>query len=217
MPYSSFTLDEVEERFGLKLKTRRFLPALEPIVPSNLLQQFLATTLPLAQETGSEKARSEFIIAPILVELRTLLSNSISIFSGEDFTVDRELGLNGICDFLISRSPTQFKINAPVVALVEAKKGVLKDGWGQPATQGSEETSEQSVAVCIAEMVAAQRFNQLHEQAIDLIYGVVTSGTGWQFLQIESDQVIIDPEEYSLQPLERLLSVLSWMTSGDSS
>lgn len=174
---------------------------LEPIAPSNLLQQFLATTLPLAQETGSEKARSEFIIAPILVELRTLLSNSISIFSGEDFTVDRELGLNGICDFLISRSPTQFKINAPVVALVEAKKGVLKDGWGQ----------------CIAEMVAAQRFNQLHEQAIDLIYGVVTSGIGWQFLQMQGNQIIIDPEEYSLQPLERLLSVLSWMTLGDSS
>jgi hypothetical protein len=201
MPYSSFTLDEVEQRFDLKLKTGRFLPVLEPIAPSNLLQQFLATTLPLAQETGSEKARSEFIIAPILVELRTLLANSISIFSGEDFTVDRELGLNGICDFLISRSPTQFKINAPVVALVEAKKGVLKDGWGQ----------------CIAEMVAAQRFNQIHEQAIDLIYGVVTSGTGWQFLQMQGDQIIIDPEEYSLQPLERLLSVLSWMTLGDSS
>jgi hypothetical protein len=201
MPYSSFTLDEVEQRFDLKLKTGRFLPVLEPIAPSNLLQQFLATTLPLAQETGSEKARSEFIIAPILVELRTLLANSISIFSGEDFTVDRELGLNGICDFLISRSPTQFKINAPVVALVEAKKGVLKDGWGQ----------------CIAEMVAAQRFNQIHEQAIDLIYGVVTSGIGWQFLQMQGNQIIIDPEEYSLQPLERLLSVLSWMTLGDSS
>jgi hypothetical protein len=201
MPYSSFTLDEVEQRFDLKLKTGHFLPILEPITPSNLLQQFLATTLPLAQETGSEKARSEFIIAPILVELRTLLSNSISIFSGEDFTVDRELGLNGICDFLISRSPTQFKINAPVVALVEAKKGILKDGWGQ----------------CIAEMVAAQRFNQLHQQAISLIYGVVTSGTSWQFLQMQGNQIIIDPVEYSLQPLERLLSVLSWMTLGDSS
>jgi hypothetical protein len=201
MPYSSFTLDEVEQRFDLNLKTGRFLPVLEPIAPSNLLQQFLATTLPLAQETGSEKARSEFIIAPILVELRTLLANSISIFSGEDFTVDRELGLNGICDFLISRSPTQFKINAPVVALVEAKKGVLKDGWGQ----------------CIAEMVAAQRFNQVHEQAIDLIYGVVTSGIGWQFLQMQGNQIIIDSEEYSLQPLERLLSILSWMTLGDSS
>jgi hypothetical protein len=225
MPYNSFTLDEVEQRFDLKLKTGRFLPVLEPIAPSNLLQQFLATTLPLAQETGSEKARSEFIIAPILVELRTLLANSISIFSGENFTVDRELGLNGICDFLISRSrsvslresPTQFKINAPVVALVEAKKGVLKDGWGQPATQDSEEASEQSVAVCIAEMVAAQRFNQIHEQAIDLVYGVVTSGTGWQFLQMQGNQIIIDPEEYSLQPLERLLSVLSWMTLDDSS
>jgi hypothetical protein len=200
MSYSSFTLDEVKQRFDLNLKTGRFLPVLEPIAPSSLLQQFLAMTLPLAQEMGSEKARSEFIIAPILVELRTLLANSISIFSGEDFTVDRELGLNGICDFLISRSPTQFKTNASVVALVEANP-VPRNGWGQ----------------CIAEMLAAQRFNQIHQQEIDLIYSVVTSGTGWQFLQMHGNQIIIDPEEYSLQPLDRLLSVLSWMTLGDSS
>jgi hypothetical protein len=225
MPYSSFTLDDVESKFSLNLQTGCFLPVIDPIPPSSMLQQFLATTLPLAKATGSEKARSrrtgtpvsEFLVAPILVELQTLLNNSVSLFSGEDFTVDKKLGLNGVCDFLISRSATQFKINAPVVALVEAKKGILKDGWGHSATQGSEEASEQSVAVCIAEMVAAQRFNKLHEQAIDLIYGVVTSGTGWQLLQMQGDQVIIDPEEYSLQPLERLLSVLSWMILGDSS
>ena len=200
MPYSSFTIEEVESKFNLNLQTGSFLPQLEPIVPSTMLEQFLKITIPLARETGSEKARSEFIVAPILVEIRSLLNNSISLFSGEDFTVDRELGLNGICDFLISRSPIQYKINAPVVALVEANKGVLKDGWGQ----------------CIAEMVAAQRFNQLRKHSIEFIYGVVTSGTRWQFIEMKGSNVTIDPEEYALPPTEPLLGILKWMASRDS-
>jgi hypothetical protein len=201
MPYSNFTLDEVEKNFKLQLQAGHFLPVLQPITPSSLLQQTLLATLPLARETGSEKARSEFIIAPILVELRTMMNNTISIFSGEDFTVDKELGLNGICDFLISRSPTQFKINAPVIALVEAKKGVLKDGWGQ----------------CIAEMVAAKKFNEARSQSTDRIYGIVTSGTAWQFFQMQGDVITIDAEEYGLSPIDRLLSILKWMVVGDSS
>ena len=197
MPYSSFTVEEVESKFNLNLQTGSFLPQIEPIAASSMLEQFLKITIPLARETGSEKARSEFIVAPVLIEVRTLLNNSISLFSGEDFTVDRELGLNGICDFLISRSPIQFKINAPVVALVEAKKGVLKDGWGQ----------------CIAEMVAAQRFNQLRQHSIEFIYGVVTSGTRWQFIEMIGSNVTIDPAEYSLPPIEPLLGILKWMAS----
>ena len=124
----------------MQLQATKFFPELSPIAPSEWLEQTLVMALPLAQTTGSEKARSEFIIAPILLELRSLTNNSISIFSGEDFTVDRDLGLSGICDFLISQTTTQFMINAPILALVEAKKGILRDGWGQ----------------CIAEMVAAK-------------------------------------------------------------
>jgi hypothetical protein len=201
MPYSSFTLDEVEQKFSLQLQAGHFLPVLTPIVPSSLLQQVLAATLPLAQETGSEKARSEFIIAPILVELRTIMGNAISVFSGEDFTVDKELGLNGICDFLISRSPTQFKINAPGIALVEAKKGVLKDGWGQ----------------VMAEMVAAKKFNEARSQSTERIYGIVTSGTAWQFFQMQGDVITIDSEEYGLLPIDRILGILKWMVAEDSS
>lgn len=201
MPYSSFTLDEVESKFALNLQSGCFLPAIGPVAPSGMLQQFLTAALPLARESGSEKARSEFLVAPILLEVRTISNNAISVFSGEDFTVDKDLGLNGICDFLIGRSPVQFKINAPVIALVEAKKGVLKDGWAQ----------------CIAEMIAADRFNISHGQSIGAIYGVVTSGTSWQFLQMQNNNVIIDMEEYGLSPIDRLLGILKWMAIGDSS
>ncbi len=194
MPYSTFTVEEVRDKFALKIRYSSFFPILEPIAPSDYLNSALSKSI-LYQTNGSEKARSEFIIAPILLELRDLAKNSISVFSGEEFTVDRELGLSGICDFLISRTTDELVIDAPVIALVEAKKGILKDGWGQ----------------CIAEMVAAKKLNEIKDRQIEYIYGVVTSGSLWHFFQMQGDLVSLDPVEYSLSPVERLLALLNWM------
>jgi hypothetical protein len=195
MPYNNFTVEEVRDKFDLIFKAKSFLPELAEILPSNWLKETLVKTLPLTKMVGSEKARSEFIIAPILVELRGLANDEISIFSGREFNVDRELGLNGICDFLISKSSDQLTLSAPILALVEAKKGVLEDGWGQ----------------CIAEMVAAQKFNEHKGKPIHSIYGIVTSGSLWHFLQMQGNSVLLDPNEYPLSPLEKLLAVLNWM------
>jgi hypothetical protein len=194
MPYSNFTIEEVRDKFSLQISFEPFFSDLEPIVPSDCLKQVLIRSKPF-QAMGSEKARSEFIIAPILLELRELRNNLVSVFSGEEFTVDRELGLSGICDFLISQTGNELIIDAPVIALVEAKKGVLKDGWGQ----------------CIAEMVAARKFNEHRGKSIKYIYGVVTSGSLWHFFQMEGDIVFLDPNEYSLTPVDRLLAILNWM------
>jgi hypothetical protein len=194
MPYSTFTVEEVRDKFALKIRYASFFPSLEPIAPSDYLTSALSKSI-LYQTNGSEKARSEFIIAPILLELRDLAKNSISIFSGEEFTVDRELGLSGICDFLISRTTDELVIDAPVIALVEAKKGILKDGWGQ----------------CIAEMVAAKKLNEIKDRQIEYVYGVVTSGSLWHFFQMQGELVSLDPVEYSLSPIEKLLAILNWM------
>jgi hypothetical protein len=194
MPYSNFTVEEVRDKFTLNVRYAAFFPELEPIPASEYLNLALSKGSTY-QIKGSEKAKSEFIIAPILLELRDLSHSSVSIFSGEEFTVDRELGLSGICDFLISRTADELIIDAPVIALVEAKKGVLSDGWGQ----------------CIAEMVAAKKFNETKGRPIEHIYGIVTSGSLWHFFQMEGDLVSIDPVEYPLAPIERLLAILNWM------
>jgi hypothetical protein len=196
MPYSNFTLEEVRDKFSLQISSEPFFSDLEPIAPSDYLKQALIRSKPF-QTTGSEKARSEFIIAPILLELRYLKNNSISVFSGEEFTVDKDLGLSGICDFLISQTGNELIIDAPVIALVEAKKGVLKDGWGQ----------------CVAEMVAAKKFNENRGKSIKRIYGIVTSGSLWHFFQMKEDVVFLDPNEYSLAPVDNLLAILDWMVS----
>ena len=197
MSYSEFTsIIKVKQAFGLTtVEGPRFLPQISPIAPSATLTDFLANSLPVAVATGSEKARSEMIITPILLEVRKILQQNISLFSGEDFTVDYESGLDGICDYLISRSPEMLEIEAPAVAVVEAQKADLKTGIGQ----------------CVAEMVAMQKFNEAKGKPISVIYGCVSNGTQWRFLKLEEKIVSIDLNDYALPPVDEILGMLVWM------
>ena len=196
MPYSQFTsIGKVKEAFGLKTQEGgRFIPAIEKIEASATLKAYLEESIPISS-SASEKARSEGIIYPVLLEVRKILTRQVSLFSGEDFTVDESVGLNGMCDFLLSRSPEVLEIEAPVIVIVEAKKADLRTGFGQ----------------CIAEMVAAQRFNAAKDRPISVIYGSITSGTQWRFLKLENDLVTIDLMDYALPPVEEILGMLVWM------
>jgi hypothetical protein len=201
MSYSDFTVGKAKQAFGLStVEGPKFFPTIPPIAPSSTLVEYLAETLPLAVALTSEKAKSELLISPILVEVRKYLKREVSFFSGQDFTVDAAVGLSGICDFLISQSREQLEIEAPVVVIVEAKRAEINSGIGQ----------------CMAEMVAAQRFNQAAQSPINTIYGCVSSGLQWRFLKLEEQQVSIDMQDYSLEPLDRLLGILVWMTGATS-
>jgi len=75
---------------------------------------------------SSEKAGSEGIINPVLLEVKRQLHGQISVFSGEEFNVEPEAELTGYVDFLLSRSPEQLFIKTPAVILVSAKKEDFK-------------------------------------------------------------------------------------------
>jgi hypothetical protein len=196
MPYSQFTFSKVKEQFDLTIAEGiRFFPEhIAPIAPSPKLLAILED-IPWAIAVDTEKARSEVIINPILLELRRIFDRQISVFSGEEFSVDPAIGLTGFCDFLISKSPEQLAIEAPAIVVIEAKKADLKVGIGQ----------------CIAEMVAAQRFNQASDRPVSAIYGCISSGTQWRFLKLENSVVTIDLTDYPLLPVEVILSFLVWM------
>ncbi|MCU0568474.1 MAG: hypothetical protein MUF49_17995 [Oculatellaceae cyanobacterium Prado106] len=192
MPYEQFTtIRKAREAFHLTvLEGDRFFPQLNPIAPSEVLAGTLKETLPIVATSGSEKARSEGIIYPLLLEVRRLLHRQVSLFSGEDFTVEEAVGLNGMCDFLMTRSTDVLEIDAPAIVIVEAKKTDLKTGWGQ----------------CIAEMVAAQRFNLAKDNPVSTVYGCVSNGIQWQFLKLEQQTVTIDLTVYPLPPVEQILN-----------
>lgn len=193
MSYSEFTLEKLETELQLTIQDRvDLLLTAESVQPSQLLQETLAENIPLALEIDTEKARSEMIVAPILIELRKKFQRQISIFSGNEFNVDKDKGLTGRCDFIISNSPRQLQITAPVATLVEAKNDNLKSGIPQ----------------CIAEMVAAQIFNQQKNNQITTIYGVVTTGSLWKFLQLKKETILIESKEHFIGDLESILGLL---------
>jgi hypothetical protein len=201
MPYSQFnTLGKALKTFGLSVQEGRFFPSVPPIAPSPMLQSFLEETLPAAA-SGSEKVRSEGLIYPTLVEARRVLRHQVSLFSGEDFTVDESQGLNGVVDFLISRSPIISTIQSPVAVIVEAKKGEITGGLGQ----------------CVAELVAAQLFNQQNQQPVTTLYGIVSNGTQWRFLRLEEQTVTLDLTDYPLPPVDQILGFLVWILQASES
>ena len=161
MAYNKFTISQIQKQFGMSIfETPSLFDAISPVEPSEMLRYFLTRHIPLAEAIGTEKAKSEFIVAPILAEVRELTQNQVSLFSGIDFDVDEAQGLTGRCDYLFSRSPLQFSVKAPIFMMVEAKNDNINSGLGQ----------------CMAEMVGAQLFNQQEGNATDAIYGCVTIG-----------------------------------------
>ncbi|MDJ0703983.1 MAG: hypothetical protein QNJ46_11940 [Leptolyngbyaceae cyanobacterium MO_188.B28] len=192
MAYSDFTLSKVREAFGLVIHEPADLFAdIAPLKPSEFLAQSIQENLPLATASNTEKARSELLIAPILLEVRR--QYELGFFSGVEFTVDPAQGLNGYCDYLLTASKELYEIRQPVVTLVEAKNENIKAGLGQ----------------CIAEMLAAQIFNQRAGEKSFPIYGCVTTGTEWKFLKLERQNCHIDLRDYFIVEMPRILGILA--------
>lgn len=188
--YSNFSLDMARREFGLQLSLRPLWPEITPQAPSELLR----TSLQRASDLSllSEKARSEFLVVPILLEARELLHHQISIYSGVRFDVAPEEGLQGICDFILTHTPPFPTIQSPIMAMVEAKKNAIEEGLGQ----------------CAAEMVAAQRLNQEEHSEMKSVYGCVTTGELWQFLQLENQELRLDPRKIYIEHIEKILGIL---------
>lgn len=196
MAYSNFTLESVGTAFKLeRVESIDLFSEIEPIPVSSHFTEELRKKVPLAVAIGTEKARSELIVADVLFQLREHFDRRISLFSGVDFNVDAERGLTGVCDFLISLSPEQFFLEAPIITLVEAENAEPKLGLGQ----------------CVAEMFAAQRFNHEKENSISCIYGASTTGTEWQFLKLEGQKLHIDMAVYTIAQCDKILGILSSM------
>ncbi|NEO88660.1 MAG: hypothetical protein F6J87_31190 [Spirulina sp. SIO3F2] len=63
----------------------------------------MQTYRPIALAQGNEKARSEWIINPILTAVRRLSTVSLTVFLGREFAVDPAQDLVSYVDFLIAR------------------------------------------------------------------------------------------------------------------
>lgn len=196
MAFRDFTAGNIRERLGLTFRDGVLFPDPPSAEVRPEFASFLNYGLDLAVAINTEKARSEFAIAPILLELRRTTGDQFQIFSGVEWSVEPARGLNGYCDFLLTWGATRHILTAPFAVVVEAKNDPLMSGLGQ----------------CMAAMYAAVLANRAEGTPDFPVYGTVTSGGSWKFLRIDDTQVTIDQGFYSTHDLPQLMGVLEFIT-----
>jgi hypothetical protein len=192
MSFQQFTFPQVQLDLGLTLHDADLFSAASPFPVREEFAAFLRDGVDLAVANSTEKAKSEFIIAPVLLELRRALGHRFFLFSGVEWEADAARGLNGYCDFILTKGESQYVLTAPFVAVVEAKNDLIRTGLGQ----------------CIAAMVGAQVANQQAGRVLPRVYGVVSTGSAWKFLQLEGSALTIDVPEYYIDNLPKIMGIL---------
>jgi hypothetical protein len=199
MAFSDFDLKTAVQKFGLTENRGTDLFAdVAALEPSDFLRPWLDEFAPVALGISSEKARSEYIIAPMLAEAKRRAGTVVNVLPGVTLEVDKQQGLTGFCDFVIARSPEIYYLQAPVVAVVEAKKEDMVAGLGQ----------------CAAAMVALRLFNEREGTPLAAVFGCVTSGNIWRFLKLEGSRLFIDRPEYYLGDAAKILGILVSIARG---
>lgn len=158
LTYGNFSLKEVRKRFELSEERKILFSVIIEQNPSNWLIQ----TLKFNEDAAliSEKERSELLFSPILTERRQRNNKIFSVYSGAHLDADISFGLNGDCDFILTKSPQLISVETPIFCLVEAKKDDIINTFGQ----------------CVAQMLGVRIYNQKDGNTIETIYGCVTTG-----------------------------------------
>lgn len=187
--YSHYTPQDIRN-LGISVERGTIFEPIIPCPPSEWLLETLAANRNLPM--GSEKARSELLITPVLVELHRKNPNSFTFFSGYQFDVDKQRGLKGFCDYIISRKYNAVFVESPIAAIVEVKQ---------------ERDLYEATPQCIAEMFAAQLYNEQNNSPQKAIYGAVTTGYDWLFLRLTDQQVIVHQPFFYIDQLPNLLGI----------
>jgi hypothetical protein len=189
MSYNDFSLETVSSVLGVSAGPVGLFPNLDPVPVPSWLREMLDRGM--RQVLLSEKARSEFIVVPILLACQELSGGTIAIYSGQRLDVDPDRGLVGECDFILSAAPPVPALRAPLVTIVEAKRNEVESGVWQ----------------CIAQMVGAREFNRRSGSGPEEIYGCVTNAEAWQFLKLSGSSAGIDRRRYYIDNVGGLLAV----------
>ncbi len=179
MAFSDYTtLQKLNTELGVLHHRQKLFLEIKPIAPSVKLLEDLQEAQNYYSLT-TEKAKSEFLITPILREIRRTHLDSVGVFSGINLELPTQ-GLSGFCDFILSRHPETVELTAPICCLVEAKNRTLEEVFAQ----------------CAAEMCAAQLFNEAAKNTFPWMFGCVTNGYDWSFLRLEKQLLQINTEQF---------------------
>lgn len=179
MAYSDFTIDNLHVELGLSVETQPLFHDLESLK----LPDWVQTALQRGRKQAliTEKSRSEFLVAPLLLALQELSPVPVAIYSGVRLDVDAVRGLVGECDFILSAAHPIPGLRSPIAAILEAKRGEIEPGLAQ----------------CFAQLVGVREYNaQRQATPPATVYGCVTNADVWQYIQLSGTTGVIDEQIY---------------------
>ena len=196
MAYRNFKLIDLERDFGLIIERKSFLDAkqIKLSIPSGWTEE-RAIHIDVA-ELYSKTAPLRYIAWAILWEAETNTPKSIVLWGDKMLKADLSLKLNGKVDYMFLRRSNSVRRFAPLlcVTVAEANKGL-----------------ERYIAQMAAQMIGAQVFNQKYGQQLPIIYGAITSGRAWVFLQLSQNTLTVDTNIYTYDNLPLLQGVFQYL------
>lgn|SRR5262245_37170789 len=195
MAFSDFNYPAVLHDLRLTLTNSvNLFPGVPSVPAGSILHAALPVGMRLGSSAHTDASRAIWMVGPLLLDFWQRYAGWINLIAGADLPGDPDAGLIGEVDFILCRAPQQSVVVAPVVAVIfEAKRDNIADSLGR----------------CIAGMAAAQRFNQRAWKEVEVVYGCVTTGTSWRFLELVSSTVTLDLTEYHLTQSDKLLGILT--------
>lgn len=192
MSFSEFKgLGETLKAFEIVYTEANFVEPL-PFPVSDYFRQDLQLMMEEAVVDNSEYAICENLVYPILKEVWKEYRSHFILWSHEYLSCDAQL--SGFPEYVLARRSPLGKIvfDKPYFVLVEAKQDNFDAAWGQ----------------CLAEMVAAQRLNDLPEL---VIYGITSNGDRWQFGKLEGIHFTFNRTFYTIQELDTLFAAVNYV------
>ena len=194
MGYSNFKkIRQVTKKFGLKAQLKPLFSDIAPHQPSDWLVKSLEIAYKAPATT--EKAKSERLVSPTLMEIVQDFEHHVTLFSGEEMNISASDDLAGPCDFFFGLYPLSPYIETPIISVVEAKDEDVE--WG--------------VAQCAAQLYAAHLMNMQEDKYVPILYGCATDGVEWQFIKFENSIFTINPKP--ITDLPQILGIWHWIIS----
>ncbi|WP_448563248.1 hypothetical protein [Trichothermofontia sp.] len=192
MAYSDFrSLSAILKEFEVCYEEVDFVTPL-PFPVSDYFRADLSLMLREGVVDNSEFAICENLIYPVLKEVWKSYRQDFILWSHQALTFDNRL--NGFPEYILAKRSPLGKIvfDQPYLLLVEAKQDNFEAAWAQ----------------CLAEMIAAQRLNQVVSMTV---FGMTSNGMTWQFGKLATTVFSRNPTFYSLQELDHLFGAVNYL------
>ena len=203
MPYNNPKLASALTDFRLQESYFPLFTDLEPIVPSDHLNLAIQSGQRIAIPGGGSKARSEFLVAPVLLELSCHYGDRLAVYSGCELSANLpDAGYYENYDFLLAQGVRRLTVSSPTL----------------PLTFSNTDAMEKDFAQLVRQMVVVQYFQKQEAQTdadsssaikskhLGTVFGCVTTGEVWQFLRLEGNKLTIDRDRFYVERLDRLLA-----------